>query len=66
MSVAALLLGRKGSTGLPGKNLRPVLGRPLVAYPLLAAQASGHVDRILRLDRRSGDRRDRASSTTPR
>jgi hypothetical protein len=46
MSVAALLLGRKGSTGLPGKNLREVLGRPLVAYPLLAAQASVHVDRI--------------------
>lgn len=46
MSVVALLLGRKGSTGLPGKNLRQVLGRPLVAYPLLAAQASGQVDRI--------------------
>jgi hypothetical protein len=46
MSVAALLLGRKGSTGMPGKNLRHVLGRPLVTYPLLAAQASVHVDRI--------------------
>lgn len=46
MTIAALLLGRKGSTGLPGKNLRPVLGRPLVAYPLLAAQASRYVDRI--------------------
>jgi len=46
MSVVALLLGRKGSIGLPGKNLRQVLGRPLVAYPLLAAQASVHMDRI--------------------
>jgi hypothetical protein len=46
MSVVGLLLGRKGSTGLPGKNLRQVLGRPLVAYPLLAAQASAHLDRI--------------------
>jgi Cytidylyltransferase len=44
--IAALLLGRKGSTGLPGKNLRPVLGRPLVTYPLLAAEASRYVDRI--------------------
>jgi hypothetical protein len=44
MSVVALLLGRKGSTGLPGKNLRPVLGRPLVVYPLLAANRSEHVD----------------------
>ena len=46
MTIAALLLGRKGSTGLPGKNLRPVLGRPLVTYPLLAAQASRYVERI--------------------
>jgi CMP-N-acetylneuraminic acid synthetase len=46
MSVVALLLGRRGSTGLPGKNLVPVLGRPLVAYPLLAACDSRYVDRI--------------------
>jgi Cytidylyltransferase len=46
VTIAALLLGRKGSTGLPGKNLRPVLGRPLVTYPLLAAQASRYVERI--------------------
>lgn len=46
MTIAALLLGRKGSTGFPGKNLYPVLGRPLVAYPLMAAKASRHVDRI--------------------
>lgn len=46
MTIVALLLGRKGSTGLPGKNLRPVLGRPLVTYPLLAAQASRYVERI--------------------
>ncbi len=45
MTIAALLLGRKGSTGLPGKNLRPVLGRPLVAYPLMAARDSRYVDR---------------------
>ena len=45
-TVAALLLGRGGSTGLPGKNTRPILGRPLMAYPLLAAQASRHISRI--------------------
>lgn len=44
--VAALLLGRKGSIGFPGKNLFPVLGRPLMAYPLIAAQRAKHVDRI--------------------
>ncbi len=35
--VAALLLGRKGSTGFPGKNTHPVLGRQLSYYPLKAA-----------------------------
>jgi CMP-N-acetylneuraminic acid synthetase len=46
MAVTALLLGRKGSTGFPGKNLYPVLGRPMVAYPLMAANASKLVDRV--------------------
>ncbi len=46
MAVVALLLGRGGSTGFPGKNLFKVLGRPLMAYPLLAAQASKHVDHV--------------------
>ena len=45
-TVAALLLGRAGSTGFPRKNLYPVLGRPLVEYPLRAAAESTHVDRI--------------------
>lgn len=44
MTVAALLLGRGGSTGFPGKNLYPVMGRPLMAYPLIAAQNSKYVD----------------------
>jgi CMP-N-acetylneuraminic acid synthetase len=42
--IAALLLGRAGSTGFPGKNLYPVLGRPLMEYPLIAANSSHHVD----------------------
>ncbi len=46
MSVVALLLGRGGSTGFPGKNTYPVLGRPMMAYPLLAARSSRHVERI--------------------
>ena len=44
--ICALLIGRGGSTGFPGKNLYSVLGRPLMAYPLLAAQGSKTVDRI--------------------
>lgn len=46
MTVVALMLGRGGSTGFPGKNLYPVLGRPLMAYPLIAAGGARHVDRI--------------------
>ena len=44
--ICALLLGRDGSSGFPGKNIYPVLGRPLVAYPLMAANAAKSVDRI--------------------
>ena len=44
--ICALMMGRAGSVGFPGKNLSPVLGRPLCAYPLMAAKASRYVDRI--------------------
>lgn len=44
--ICALLLGREGSSGFPGKNIYPVLGRPLVAYPLLAAAGAASVDRV--------------------
>lgn len=39
-AVCALLLGREGSTGFPGKNTFSVLGRPLMRYPMLAAEYS--------------------------
>ncbi len=42
--VIALMLGREGSIGFPGKNTSPVLGRPLRAYPLLAAQHAQAVE----------------------
>lgn len=44
MTIPALMLGRANSVGFPGKNVYPVLGRPLMAYPLLAAQDSTGVD----------------------
>jgi len=43
--ICALLIGRNGSAGFPGKNLHPVLGRPLAAYPLLAARDAVGVGR---------------------
>jgi hypothetical protein len=44
--IAALIIGREGSTGFPGKNTYPVLGRPLMAYPLIAALGAPSVDRV--------------------
>ncbi len=35
----ALVTARGGSKGLPGKNLRPLLGRPLIAWTIEAARA---------------------------
>lgn len=44
--IAALLLGREGSVGFPGKNLHKILGRPLMEYPLLAAMKAKFVDKV--------------------
>ena len=44
--IVALMLGREGSLGFPGKNVYPVLGRPLMVYPLLAAKKAESVDAI--------------------
>ncbi len=42
--IAALLIGRKGSVGFPGKNLYPIAGHPMMLYPLSAALNSKHID----------------------
>ena len=44
--IAALMIGRAGSTGFPGRNVSLVLGRPLCEYPLMAAAGSANVDQI--------------------
>jgi hypothetical protein len=44
--IAALILGRKGSQGLPSKNLWPILNRPLAWYPLTAALQAQSVDKV--------------------
>ncbi len=44
--IAALILGRGGSVGFPGKNTFPVLGRPLMEYALLAAQHTPEIDEV--------------------
>lgn len=42
----ALLCGRGGSVSVRDKNLYPVLGRPMMVYPLLAAQAATKIDEV--------------------
>ena len=44
--IVAILIGRGGSVGLPKKNLYPLLKRPLMSYPLLAAKNSKFVDEV--------------------
>ncbi len=44
--IVALILGRGGSVGLPGKNVMPLLGRPLMSYPLMAVKNSKYCDKV--------------------
>ncbi len=44
--IAAILIGRKGSEGFPGKNTKPIMGRMLSEYPLLAAKNSKFIDKV--------------------
>jgi len=44
--ICALLIGREKSQGFPGKNTYPILNRPLMAYPLLAALNSPSIDKV--------------------
>jgi N-acylneuraminate cytidylyltransferase/CMP-N,N'-diacetyllegionaminic acid synthase len=40
------ICARGGSKGLPGKNIRPLLGKPMLLYSIEVAQESGLFDRI--------------------
>ena len=44
--ISALLLGRKGSVGFPGKNTYEVGGNPLAYYPMNAAKGSKYIDNV--------------------
>ena len=45
--VVAIIPARGGSKGLPGKNVRVLAGKPLIAYSIEAAKASPYVDRVV-------------------
>lgn len=45
--VLAVIPARGGSKGLPGKNILPVEGKPLIGYTIDAAHSSGAIDRTI-------------------
>ena len=47
MKVLGLVPARAGSKGIPNKNLRELAGKPLLAYTVEAATASGSIDRLI-------------------
>lgn len=47
LRVLALIPARGGSKGLPGKNILPLGGRPLLAWTIRAARASRYIDRLV-------------------
>ena len=47
MRYLAIIPARGGSKGLPGKNLRPLAGRPLVEWSIRQALATAGIDHVL-------------------
>lgn len=45
--VLGIITARGGSKGIPGKNIKPLLGKPLLAYTIEAAKKSGAIDRLI-------------------
>jgi len=46
-AVLAIIPARAGSKGLPGKNVRPLCGKPLIGWSIESARASRYVDEVL-------------------
>jgi CMP-N-acetylneuraminic acid synthetase len=47
MTTLALIPARGGSKGLPGKNTKPLCGKPLIAWTIETANQAGIFDRIV-------------------
>lgn len=46
MSVIAIIPARGGSKGIPGKNLKPVCGKPLLAWSVIQARSASSIDSV--------------------
>jgi CMP-N-acetylneuraminic acid synthetase len=47
MTVLGLIPARGGSKGVPGKNIKPLGGKPLICWTIDAALGAGRLDRII-------------------
>ena len=47
MTTVAFIFARGGSKGLPGKNIRPLDGKPLIAWSIEHALAVERIDRVI-------------------
>lgn len=47
MTAIAFIFARGGSKGLPGKNIRPLAGKPLIAWSIEHARAVKRIERVI-------------------
>ena len=47
MRFLGIIPARGGSKGVPGKNILPLAGKPLIVWTIEAAKASGAIDRLV-------------------
>src|SRR3989344_4807350 len=45
--ILAIIPARGGSKGVPGKNIKPLAGKPLIAYTIAEAKKSKYIDRLV-------------------
>jgi len=45
--IIAIIPARGGSKGLPGKNIKPLFGKPLIAWTIESAKKSKYIDRLI-------------------
>lgn len=45
--IIAVIPARGGSKGIPGKNIKPIYGKPLIAWTIETALASEHIDDVI-------------------
>ena len=47
MASCAIIPARGGSKGVPGKNIRPLCGHPMIAFSIVAALSCNEIERVI-------------------